>query len=98
MKAYLIIDFLIRDLGGLMSCVNRIAALIKRHGGQYLVEGVVPKVVERKVDEGQRSVLLGFSSIELAESFLCEHASLYLHTLWAGTTQNRISLVQGKAP
>lgn len=97
MKAYLIIDLLIRDWDGFMSYVNRIPALIKKHTGQYLVEGVVPKVFEGKVDEGQRSVLLEFPSIELAESFLSERALLDLHTLWADTTQSRILLAQGKA-
>lgn len=98
MKAYLIIDLLIRDFDGFMSYVNRIPALIEKHGGLYLVEGVVPKVVEGKVDEGHRSVLLEFPSLELAESFLSERAASDLHRVWADTTQSRILLAEGKAP
>jgi len=98
MKAYPVIDLLIQDLDGCLSYVNRIPSLIERDVGQYLVEGVVPKVVEGKVDEGHRLVLLEFRSIELAESFLSERAASGLLRVWADTTQSRILLAEGKAP
>jgi uncharacterized protein (DUF1330 family) len=62
-----------------MEYVRRIPALIEKHSGQYLVQGVEPTIVEGAV----------------AESFLEERQASDLHGVWSRTTTSRIPLVDG---
>lgn len=95
MKAYLIIDLEITDIEGFMVYVQRVPEMIGRHGGKYLVEGVLPEVIEGEVPDGQRSVVLQFPSRAAASAFLTERANSDLHGIWAATTSSRILLVDG---
>ena len=95
MKAYLQIDLAITNLEGFMAYVERIPALIEKHQGRYLVQGVVPVTVQSETETPERSVLLEFPSRAAAESFLNERASTDLHDIWAQTTRSRILLLEG---
>ena len=46
MKAYLVLDFSIRDVAAFMPYVAAIPAFIDKHGGRYVVQGAEPRVVE----------------------------------------------------
>ncbi len=95
MKAYLQIDLRITDLNGFMQYVQRIPALIKKHSGEYLVEGVEPNIIQANGSEPERSVIIQFPSRNHAEAFLEERAASDLHEIWQQTTNSRILLVDG---
>ena len=97
MTSYLIIDLQITDLEGFLEYVRRIPDMIARHQGRYLVEGVLPEVVEGELLAEQRSVVLQFPSRECVDAFLKERAASDLHDIWAATTSSRILLVEGNA-
>ena len=95
MSAYLLIDLDIVDLDGFMEYANRIPALIEKHSGKYVVQGVEPTVVQSNNFVSQRNVVLHFPSRLLAEAFLKERSQSDLHDIWARTTSSRILLVDG---
>ena len=95
MKAYLMIELNLIDMEGFMEYAQRIPALISKHGGRYLVQGVEPTVVEKRGDVSQRAVLLEFPDRPAAEAFLDERSKSDLHGIWAKTTDSQILLVDG---
>src|SRR3954467_9736402 len=46
MKAYLVLDLAINDFASFKSYIERIPTFIAKHGGRYIVQGVVPTPVE----------------------------------------------------
>jgi hypothetical protein len=42
MKAYLVLDFAIRDFGSFREYIERVPAFIEKHGGRYIVQGAEP--------------------------------------------------------
>jgi uncharacterized protein (DUF1330 family) len=61
MKAYLVLDFSVRDLRGFPPYVDAIPAFIE-HGGRYIVRGVEATVMEG--DWGpERMVILEFAAV-----------------------------------
>lgn len=95
MHAYLIIDLKISDLAGFMVYAERIPALIEKHSGRYIVQGVEPTVIEGSDDDIERSVILEFPNRSAAQAFLEERSRSDLHSIWADTTNSRILLVDG---
>jgi hypothetical protein len=45
MKAYLVLDLSINDLGGFGKYIAAIPAFIEKHGGKYIVQGVKPTYI-----------------------------------------------------
>ena len=95
MKAYLVIDVNITKLAGFMQYVEQVQALLKKHGGHYLVEGEKPVVVEDWRKTPERLVVLEFPSRDAAQAFLAERADSGLGEIWARTTKSRILLLDG---
>ena len=95
MSAYLVIDVNIKDLTGFMRYVEQVQALIKKHGGRYLVEGEKPVVVEDWRKTPERMVVLEFPSRAAAQTFLADRNESGLGELWARTTKSRILLLDG---
>jgi uncharacterized protein (DUF1330 family) len=44
MKAYLVLDLAINDFAGFGEYIAAIPAHIAKHGGQYIVQGIEPRV------------------------------------------------------
>lgn len=96
MKAYLVLDFAVRDLRGFMPYVAQIPAFIARHGGRYIVQGAEPAVMEGDWAP-ERMVILEFPSRDHAKAFLADPEAQDLFALRHRTTESRLVLVDGCA-
>jgi uncharacterized protein (DUF1330 family) len=96
MKAYLVLDFAVRDLRGFMPYVAQIPAFIAKHGGKYIVQGAEPTVMEGDWAP-QRMVILEFPSRQDAKAFLEDPDAQPLFALRHETTDSKLVLVDGCA-
>jgi uncharacterized protein (DUF1330 family) len=94
MKAYLVLDFAINDLAGFRRYIEDIPAHIGRHGGQYIVRGVPPTVMEGDW-KPERIVILEFPARSNAEAFLADPDIQDLFKIRHQTTTSRLVLVDG---
>jgi uncharacterized protein (DUF1330 family) len=94
MKAYLVLDFLVRDGPGFLPYVSAIPAFIEKHGGRYIVRGAEPHVMEGDWTP-ERMVILEFPSRRNALAFLKDPAAQDLFALRHRTTDSKLVLVDG---
>lgn len=94
MKAYLVLDFAVRDLRGFQPYIAAIPAFIEKHGGRYIVRGVEPTVMEGDWAP-QRVVILEFPSRENATAFLADPEAQDLFAIRHRTTTSKLILVEG---
>ncbi|WP_421736539.1 DUF1330 domain-containing protein [Caulobacter sp.] len=94
MKAYLVLDFAIRDLPGFLPYAARIPAFIEKHGGTYIVQGAEPTVMEGGWAP-ERMVILQFPSRQHAKAFLDDPDAQALFDLRHRTTDSKLVLVDG---
>jgi uncharacterized protein (DUF1330 family) len=94
MKAYLVLDFAVRDVRGFMPYVSAIPAFIAKHGGRYVVQGAKPERVEGDWTP-QRMVILEFPSRAAAKAFLDDPQAQTLFAMRHDTTDSRLVLVDG---
>jgi uncharacterized protein (DUF1330 family) len=94
MKAYLVLDFSVRDLPGFMPYVSAIPAFIEKHGGRYLVRGVEPMVMEGDWSP-ELMVILEFPSADNARAFLADPEAQSLFAVRHGTTNSKLVLAEG---
>jgi len=94
MKAYLILDLAIKDIGRFMEYVEAIPAMIEKHAGRYIVQGEVPTVIEGDW-EPERVVVIEFPSREQANNFLQDPESQSLFEIRHASTDSRLILVDG---
>jgi len=52
MKAYLVLDLSVDDIGGFRKYIAEIPAFIAKHSGKYLVQGVRPTTIEGDWETG----------------------------------------------
>jgi uncharacterized protein (DUF1330 family) len=94
MKAYLVLDFAVRDLRDFLPYVEAIPAFIAKHGGRYIVHGVQPTVIEGDWSP-KRMVVLEFPSRDAARAFLADPDAQPLFALRHRTTDSKLVLVDG---
>jgi uncharacterized protein (DUF1330 family) len=94
MKAYLVLDLQVDDLGGFLQYVAEIPAHIERHGGRYIVRGVEPTRIEGDWTP-QRLVILEFPECSNAEAFLSDPEIQDLFKIRHQTTTSKLVLVDG---
>ena len=94
MKAYLVLDFAVRDLPGFMEYVRNIPAHIAKHGGRYIVQGAEPAVMEGDW-RPERMVILEFPSRDNATAFLGDPEARDLFAIRHRTTISKLVLVDG---
>jgi uncharacterized protein (DUF1330 family) len=94
MKAYLVLDFTVNDLGHFMTYVAEIPAHIARHSGKYIVRGAEPKTIEGDWNPG-RMVILEFPERANAEAFLSDPEIQDLFKVRHMTTTSKLVLVDG---
>ena len=94
MKAYLVLDFSVRDAPGFMPYVAAIPAFIAKHGGRYIVQGTEPTVMEGDWAP-QRMVILEFPARENAAAFLADPDAQALFAVRHRTTASKLVLVDG---
>ena len=94
MKVYLGLDLKISDINGFMEYVKRIPDFIKKHGGRYLVQGVVPESIEGNWLP-DRLVILEFPTTKKAKEFLADPDAQQLFSLRHKTTNSQLILAEG---
>ncbi|MEH6556274.1 MAG: DUF1330 domain-containing protein [Oceanicoccus sp.] len=94
MKAYLILDFSIKDITAFMEYVQNIPMYLEKHQGKYIVEGVEPEVMEGDW-KPERVVVLEFPSTENAKSFLADPEAQSLFAIRHNATDGKLILVEG---
>ena len=94
MKAYLVLDFSVNDIGGVMKYVAEIPAFIAKHSGRYLVKGVQPTTIEGDW-KPERMVILEFPERENAEAFLGDPEIQDLFKVRHDTTTSKLVLADG---
>ena len=94
MKGYLVLDLSIKDLKGFLEYAKKIPSFIAKHGGKYIVQGVVPE----KMEGGwlpERLVVMEFPSTEHAKNFLADPEAQELFALRDKTTSSQLILAEG---
>jgi uncharacterized protein (DUF1330 family) len=94
MKAYLVLDFSIRDLPGFRPYIEAIPTFIAKHGGRYLVQGAGPVVMEGDWTP-ERLVIPEFPSRKNATAFLSDPDAQALFAVRHRTTHSKLVLVDG---
>jgi uncharacterized protein (DUF1330 family) len=94
MKGYLVLDLSIKVLEGFMEYAEKIPAFIDKHGGRYIVQGVVPEKLEGNWIP-ERLVILEFPSTERAKDFLADPEAQDLFALRHKTTDSQLVLAEG---
>jgi len=94
MKAYLVLDFSVNDLGGFRKYIAEIPAFIARHSGKYIVQGVRPTSIEGYW-KPERMVIIEFPEREKAEAFLGDPEIQELFKVRHDTTTSKLVLVDG---
>jgi uncharacterized protein (DUF1330 family) len=77
-----------------MEYANKIPEFIKKHGGRYLVQGVVPEKMEGAW-EPDRLVILEFPSPLKAKAFLEDPDAQTLFAVRHATTTSKLILAEG---
>lgn len=94
MKAYLVLDLAIHDLAGFRPYIAAIPAFIAKHGGQYIVQGAEPTVMEGDW-KPERVVVIEFPARENARAFLSDPDCQDLFRVRHATTTSKLLLVDG---
>lgn len=94
MKGYLVLDLSITDLEGFLGYAENIPKFIEKHGGKYLVQGVVPEKMEGTWLP-DRLVILEFPSTQHAKDFLADPMAQDLFNLRKETTNSQLILAEG---
>jgi uncharacterized protein (DUF1330 family) len=94
MKAYLVLDLSVNDIGGFSKYVAEIPAFIAKHSGKYIVRGVVPTTIEGDW-KPERLVILEFPERESAEAFLGDPEIQDLFRVRHATTTSKLVLADG---
>jgi uncharacterized protein (DUF1330 family) len=94
MKAYLVLDLSVHDVGNFRKYVAEIPAQIARHSGKYIVQGVVPTPIEGDW-KPERMVIIEFPARDNAQAFLADPEIQDLFKLRHATTTSRLVLADG---
>ena len=94
MKAYLVLDLSVNDLGGFRKYIAEIPAFIARRSGKYIVQGVQPTSIEGDW-KPERMVIIEFPEREKAEAFLGDSEIQDLFKVRHDTTTSKLVLVDG---
>jgi uncharacterized protein (DUF1330 family) len=94
MKAYLVLDLSVNDLGGFRTYIAEIPAFIAKHAGKYIVRGVRPKTIEGDW-KPERLVIIEFPQRDKAEAFLSDPKIKDLFKVRHDTTTSKLVLADG---
>ena len=91
-KALFILDLTVHDYETFVEYIERIPAFIEKHGGQYIVRGEEPTVIEGDWSP-QRVVVLEFPSREKAQNFINDSEAQSLFEIRHKATTSKLILV-----
>jgi len=94
MHAYLVLDLTIHYMASFTEYVEKIPAVINKHGGSYAVQWQIPTVLE--VDwKPDRLVVIEFPSRDNAKSFVADSEAQALFAILHQATTSKMLLVDG---
>ena len=94
MKGYLILDLKVKDYDEFKEYIENIPAFIQKHGGRYVVQGVIPEVMEGDW-QPERVVVLEFPSPSAAKGFLNDPEAQPLFAIRHNATISKLILAEG---
>lgn len=94
MKGYLILDLKVENYDDFKEYIERIPTFIRKHGGRYIVQGVVPEVMEGDW-QPERVVILEFPSSSEAKAFLQDPEAQPLFAIRHKSTVSKLVLAEG---
>lgn len=94
MNGYLILDLSINDFGVFKEYIEKIPDFIHKHGGRYIVQGVVPETMEGNWSP-ERVVVLEFPSTDKAKEFLNDPEAQSLFSVRHKSTTSKLILAEG---
>ena len=94
MKAYLVLDLSVNDVGGFRKYIAEIPAFIAKHSGKYIVQGVQPTTIEGDW-KPERLVIIEFPTREKAEAFVGDPEIQDLFKVRHATTTSKLVLADG---
>ena len=94
MKAYLVLDFTIHDLGSFREYIEKVPSFIEKHDGKYIVQGAAPTPMEGDW-RPERMVILEFPARGNAKAFLSDPEFQDLLAIRHQTTTSNLVLVDG---
>jgi uncharacterized protein (DUF1330 family) len=94
MRAYLVLDLSVNNFSGFRKYIAEIPAFIAKHSGKYIVQGVVPTIIEGDW-KPERVVIIEFSERVNAEAFLRDPEIQDLFKVRHETTTSKLVLVDG---
>ena len=94
MNGYLILDLKVNDFETFKDYIEKIPKFIEKHGGRYVVQGVVPEVMEGNWCP-ERVVVLEFSSTKKAKEFLNDPEAQSLFAVRHKSTTSKLILAEG---
>lgn len=94
MNAYLILDISIHDFETFSEYIRDIPKYIEKHSGRYIVQGVVPMVMEGDW-EPERMVVIEFPSRDNAKGFLKDPDARHLFEIRHKSTTSKLLLADG---
>lgn len=97
MKAYFVLDITVQDYARFKAYIDGIPAIIARHRGRYIVQGVQPTCLEGEWTH-DRLVIIEFPDRAHAESLLNDPNAQQLFALRHATTTGRLLLADGCTP
>lgn len=96
MRGYLILDLKVKNYHEFKKYIENIPAFIEKHGGRYIVQGVVPEVLEGDW-QPERLVVLEFPSPSAARDFLRDPQAQPLFAIRHKSTTGNLLLAEGCA-
>jgi len=94
MAAYLIVDVTVKDPAGYEQYRTGVPALIRKHGGEYLVRGGAMQVIEGTW-KPNRVVVLRFPDRKSAEAFMTDPDYIPLKEIRHRVASTDLVLVEG---
>ncbi|MGO1296503.1 MAG: DUF1330 domain-containing protein [Vibrio sp.] len=94
LKSYLVLDFTIKDLNGFIEYVEKIPMYLDKYSAKYLVEGVVPEIIEGSW-EPNTLVILEFSDENNVNGFLTDPEVKELFKVRHENTEGNLIKVNG---
>lgn len=94
MKGYLILDLTVKYYDEFKEYIDNIPAFIEKHGGRYIVQGVVPEVMEGDW-QPERVVVLEFPSPSRAKEFLNDPVAQPLFAIRHKAAVSKLVLAEG---
>ena len=94
MNAYLVLDLTVHDMESFAEYVEKIPAVISKHGGGYAVQGKIPTVLEGDW-KPDRLVVIEFPSRDNAKAFLADPEAQTLFVIRRKATTSKLLLVDG---